>query len=119
MRFLTWPCPALRWRSSNPFYGVDVFLTAAALLMFWLEGRSCIPTDAIVGLLTSSLAIGILLIPNEDVIESLFGACPVLSLRFLLIILSTAVVLSILRYVMTRQFLFRHYFPGHGRGQRP
>lgn len=92
----------------DPFYGVVVFLIAAAFLIFWLEGRSRIPADAIVGLLfTASLAIGILLIPNEDVIESLFGAFPVLSLPFLMLILSTAAVLSILCYMLTRQFLFR------------
>jgi zinc transport system permease protein len=92
----------------DPFYGVVVFLVAAAFVIFWLEGRSRIPADAIVGLLfTASLAIGILLIPNEDVIESLFGAFPVLSLPFLLMVLLVAAALAILCYVMTRQFLFR------------
>ena len=107
----------------DPFYGVVVFLIAAALLIFWLEGKRRIPTDAIVGLLfTASLAIGILLLPNEDVVESLFGAFPVLSLRFLLIFLLVAAALSILCYVMTRQFLFRIISPdlakvnGLGRG---
>ena len=64
----------------DPFYGVVVFLIAAAFVIFWLEGRSSVPPDAIVGLLfTASLAVGILMIPNEDVIESLFGAFPTLS----------------------------------------
>ena len=107
----------------DPFYGVVVFLLAAAFAIYWLEGRSRIPVDAIVGLLfTASLAIGILLIPNEDVIESLFGAFPVLSLGFLLMILVAAGVLSTLCYFMTRQFLFRIISPdlakvsGFGRG---
>jgi ABC-type Mn2+/Zn2+ transport system permease subunit len=51
----------------------------------------------IVGLLfTASLAVGILIIPNAEIVESLFGAFPVLSLPFLLVILSTAAVLSVL-----------------------
>ena len=107
----------------DPFYGVVVFLIAATFVIFWLEGRSRIPADAIVGLLfTSSLAVGIMLIPNEDVIESLFGAFPVLSLRFLLMILLTAAALTVLCYTMTRQFLFRIISPdlakvnGLGRG---
>ena len=107
----------------DPFYGVVVFLLAAAFIIFWLEDRSRIPADAIVGLLfTASLAIGILLIPNEEVIESLFGAFPVLSLGFLLMILVAAGVLSALCYLMTRQFLFRIISPdlakvnGFGRG---
>lgn len=92
----------------DPFYGVIVFLIAAAFLIFWLEGRSRVPADAIVGLLfTGSLAIGILIIPNGDVIESLFGAFPVLSLPFLLVILLTAAVLALLCFALAKSFLFR------------
>ena len=91
----------------DPFYGVVVFLIAAAFLIFWLEGRSRIPPDAIVGLLfTASLAIGILIIPNGDIIESLFGAFPVLSLPYLLAILLLAAVLAALCFVLARRFLF-------------
>ncbi|HTS51632.1 MAG TPA: metal ABC transporter permease [Bryobacteraceae bacterium] len=91
----------------DPFYGVVVFLIAAAFLIFWLEGRSRIPPDAIVGLLfTASLAIGILIIPNGDIIESLFGAFPVLSLPYLLAILLIAAVLSALCFILARRFLF-------------
>jgi ABC-type Mn2+/Zn2+ transport system permease subunit len=107
----------------DPFYGVVVFLVAAAFMIFWLEGRSRIPPDAIVGLLfTASLAIGILIIPSADVIESLFGAFPVISLPFLLMILGAAVLLSALCYFLTRQFLFLIVSPelakvrGLGRG---
>jgi ABC-type Mn2+/Zn2+ transport system permease subunit len=92
----------------DPFYGVIVFLIGAAFLIFWLEGRSRVPPDAIVGLLfTASLAIGILIIPNADVIESLFGAFPVLSLPFVLVILSAAAVLTVLCFVLAKRFLFR------------
>jgi ABC-type Mn2+/Zn2+ transport system permease subunit len=91
----------------DPFYGVVVFLIAAAFLIFWLEGRSRIPPDAIVGLLfTASLAIGILILPNTDVVESLFGAFPVLSLPYLLAILAAAAILSALCFVLARRFLF-------------
>ncbi|HLG95002.1 MAG TPA: metal ABC transporter permease [Bryobacteraceae bacterium] len=91
----------------DPFFGVVIFLIAAAFLIFWLEGRSRIPPDAIVGLLfTASLAIGILLLPNSDVIESLFGAFPVLSVTYLLGILLSAAVLSALCFVFARRFLF-------------
>jgi ABC-type Mn2+/Zn2+ transport system permease subunit len=107
----------------DPFYGVIVFLAAAAFLIFWLEGRSRVPPDALVGLLfTASLAIGILIIPNAEVIESLFGAFPVLSLPFLLVILSAAAGLSVLCLMMTKRFLFLIVSPdlakvyGLGRG---
>jgi zinc transport system permease protein len=106
----------------DPFYGVIVFLIAAAFLISWLEWRSRVPPDAIVGLLfTASLAIGILIIPKGDVIESLFGAFPVLSLPFLLVILSTAAVLVVMCFVLTKGFLFRIVSPDlakvHGLGR--
>jgi ABC-type Mn2+/Zn2+ transport system permease subunit len=108
---------------ADPFYGVIVFLTAAAFLIFWLEGRSRVPPDAIVGLLfTASLAVGILIIPNAEIVESLFGAFPVLSLPFLLVILSTAAVLSLLCFVLARHFLFLIVSPDlakvHGLGRK-
>ena len=91
----------------DPFYGVIAFLVGAAFLIYWLEGRSRLPPDAIVGLLfTASLAIGILMIPSGDVIESLFGAFPVLSLPLLLTILIAAAVLSALCFALARRFLF-------------
>ncbi len=91
----------------DPFYGVVVFLVVAAFLIFWLEGRSRVPPDAIVGLLfTASLAVGILIIPNAEIIESLFGAFPVLSLPFLFVILTTALVLTLLCFFLARRFLF-------------
>ena len=107
---------------ADPFYGVIVFLAVAALLIFWLEGKSRLPTDAIVGLLfTASLAVGILIIPNADVIESLFGAFPVLSLPFLLVILFMAAALSLLCFVLAKRLLFRIVSPDlakvHGLGR--
>lgn len=97
---------ALRY-GLDPFYGVIVFLTAAAFLIFWLEGRSSVPPDAIVGLLfTASLAIGILILPDTEIIESLFGAFPALSLRFLLVILLAAATLCALCFLLTKRFLF-------------
>ena len=105
---------------ADPFYGVIVFLTAAAFLIFWLEGRSRIPPDAIVGLLfTASLAVGILIIPNAEIVESLFGAFPVLSLPFLFVILSTAAVLSLLCFVLGKALSVPDCFAGLGQGARP
>ena len=107
----------------DPFYGVVVFLVAATFLIFWLEEKSRVPPDAIVGLLfTASLAVGILMIPNADIVESLFGAFPVLSLPFLMLILATAAVLSVLCFVLAKSFLFRIVSPDlakvHGWGRK-
>ena len=106
----------------DPFYGVVVFLVASAFVIFWLEARSRLPADAIVGLLfTASLAAGILMIPNDQIIDSLFGAFPVLELPSLILILSTAAVLSALCFVLTKRFLFLIVSPDlakvHGLGR--
>jgi zinc transport system permease protein len=107
----------------DPFYGVVVFLIGAAFLIFWLEGRSRVPPDAIVGLIfTASLAIGILILPNSEVIESLFGAFPALTLPYLVVILVAAVVLSAVCFLFAKSFLFMIVSPdlakvnGRGRG---
>src|ERR1019366_740449 len=47
----------------DPFWGVIATLLAAAIVVWWLESKSNLPTEALVGLLfTASLAIGILTI---------------------------------------------------------
>ena len=107
----------------DPFYGVIAFLVAAAFVIFWLEGRSRVPPDAIVGLLfTASLAVGILMLPSGDVIESLFGAFPTLSVPLLAGILVVAGVLTALCFLLAKRFLFLIVSPdlarvnGLGRG---
>ncbi len=91
----------------DPFYGVIAFLIGAAFVIFWLEGRSRVPPDAIVGLLfTASLAIGILMIPNAEIVESLFGAFPAMSPGLLVLVLLTALALAALCFAMAKRFLF-------------
>lgn len=91
----------------DPFWGVLAFLVAAALIIWWLEGKSKLPTDAIVGLLfTASLAVGILTIPDQEIMESLFGSFPALPLVTLLVVIGSAGLMTLLSFVFARQFLF-------------
>jgi len=91
---------------ADPFYGVIIFLTVAALLIFWLEGSSRIPPDAIVDSCSRQLGGGILIIPNADIIESLFGAFPCCRPRFCS---SSCLQLAalLLCFVLSKRFLFR------------
>jgi ABC-type Mn2+/Zn2+ transport system permease subunit len=106
----------------DPFYGVIVFLVGAAFLVFWLEGRSRVPPDAIVGLLfTASLAIGIIMLPAADVLDALFGAFPTLSEPLLIAVLASAAILSALCFWLAQRFLFLIVSPDlarvHGLGR--
>jgi zinc transport system permease protein len=107
----------------DPFWGVVVSLLAAAPLIWWLEAKSHLPIDALVGLLfTASLAIGILTIPDPELVESLLGVFPVLSPWPLMLLLGSAGVVSVLTFFFAKPFLFRIVSPelarvqGIGRG---
>lgn len=91
----------------DPFLGVLVTLLAAAVLLWWLEGRSRLPTDALVGLLfTASLAVGILTIPDTEILESLFGAFPVLSPLEFGATVGGAVIALACTFLLARAFLY-------------
>jgi zinc transport system permease protein len=106
----------------DPFWGILIFVLAAAVIVWWLEGRTTLPADALVGLLfTTSLAVGVLTIPNEEIIHSLFGEFSALSrLEF---VTTTGLALGAAGMVVwfTRQFLFRTTTPDlarvHGLGR--
>ena len=96
----------------DPFWGVLFFLLAAAVLIWWLEGRTKLSSEAIVGLLfTASLALGILTIPNTEIVESLFGSFPKLTIPFLLLIIGAASALTILTFLFTPKFLLATFSP--------
>lgn len=93
--------------SVDPFWGVVVFLIGAAFLIWWLEGKTTLYSDAIVGLLfVTSLALGVLFIPDAELLESLFGEPPVFSqlVLFLVVLASAAAVLLV--FFFTKKFLF-------------
>ena len=91
----------------DPFWGVIVFLLGASLIIWRLESQTKLPTDAIVGLLfTTSIAIGVLTIPNPEIVESLFGEFSKLPWNFFFFLSGTAAVLTITTFLFARQFLF-------------
>ena len=58
----------------NPFIGAFLFLFFAALGIWGIEEKTKLPTEALVGVFfTLSLAIGILLTPEPELLEALFG----------------------------------------------
>ena len=93
---------------ADPFWGVIATLLLAAVLIWWLESRSNLPTEALVALLfTTSLAIGILTIPDSEILESLFGAFPVLSPVEFAAVVGTALLALAGTFVFARPLLYR------------
>ncbi len=92
----------------DPFWGVIATLLAAAPVVWWLENKSNLPTDALVGILfTTSLAIGILTIPDTEILESLFGAFPALSPLAFGGTIGTAAIALLCTLLLARPFLYR------------
>lgn len=59
---------------ANPFVGAFVFLAFGALIIWFLEHKTKIYTEALVGIIfTLSLALGILITPEPELFEALFG----------------------------------------------
>jgi ABC-type Mn2+/Zn2+ transport system permease subunit len=91
--------------SLDPFWGVVGFLVPAAVLVWWLETKTPLHPEALVGLLfTTSLAVGILTIPEIEILESLFGGFPALSWNALIGISIAAAVLIVSTFLGAQRF---------------
>lgn len=96
----------------DPFWGVLAFLLAAAVTVWWLQGQTTLPSDALVGILfTTSLAVGVLTIPNDEILHSLFGEFPNLSALAFAFVNGLAIVVTVGTFGLTRRFLFRTITP--------
>lgn len=96
----------------DPFWGVLGFLLIAAMIVWRLEMKTKLPTEAIVGLLfTASLAVGILIIPDKELMESLFGTFPALSPILLAGFVMISGLVSVLIFNFTKKFVFMTVSP--------
>ncbi len=58
----------------NPFLGAFAALLVAVIGIWFLEGNTALPTETLVGIFfTAALAIGILITPEAELLEALFG----------------------------------------------
>lgn len=58
----------------NPFIGAFAALFIGILFVWLLENRTHLPTESLIGLFfTFSLAVGILITPEQELLEALFG----------------------------------------------
>jgi ABC-type Mn2+/Zn2+ transport system permease subunit len=77
----------------NPFLGAFSFLLMAVLAIWAIEEKTSLSTEALVGVFfTSSLALGVLLTPEPELLEALFGDVSNVAMADVVL----AVVLSVL-----------------------
>jgi len=96
----------------NPLLGAAATLLLGALLIWQLEQRTGLDTEAVVGVVfTSALALGALITPSEDLIEALFGGFRSPSrIEFVVAVVVTAAVLAGL-FRWKDQFLLHLFSP--------
>lgn len=88
----------------DPIYGAAAFLLAAAFGTWLLEKKTALPPEAIIGtFFTATLALGVILVPNEELFESLFGNLLGVGLKDTIIIISASVIIFILTLVLARR----------------
>ncbi|MDO8676824.1 MAG: metal ABC transporter permease [Candidatus Azambacteria bacterium] len=88
----------------DPIYGAAVFLLFAAFGTWLIEKKTSLPPEAIIGtFFTATLALGVILVPQEELFESLFGNLFAISLTDALIIISASLVVFILTLLLARR----------------
>lgn len=91
----------------SPFLGAFAFLFAAAVVTWYLEQSTRLSVESIVGVLfVLALAVGILLTPQPDLLEALFGDITSVSLLYALAATAvSAVVVVLTRLIYERVVL--------------
>lgn len=96
---------ALAWHVS-PMFGAIIALTIAAFGVWYLEQTSTIYPEALVGVFfTGSLALGILLMPELELLEALFGSIETISLTDGLITIWLSIAILIFVFFISRQLV--------------
>ena len=87
----------------DPIYGA-VFLIAAAFGTWLIEKRTMLPPDAIIGtFFTATLALGVLLVPNQELFESMFGNLFAVNYYDAIVIIIASVAIFILTLILSRR----------------
>ena len=88
----------------NPFIGAFAFLFAAAVATWYVEERTELSVESIVGVLfVLALAIGILLTPEPDLLEALFGDVTKVALPDTILAVAISIPLVLLTRLVYRR----------------
>lgn len=96
---------ALTWHI-NPMIGAFIALTFATIGVWFLEQTSSIYPEALVGLFfTGSLALGILITPETELLESLFGNIEKITFSDGIMAIFMSVCIILLTYLISNKLL--------------
>ncbi len=88
----------------DPIYGAAAFLLAAAFSTWFIEKKTALPPEAIIGtFFTATLALGVILVPYEELFESLFGNLFAIGFKDAMLIVSASVVIFVLTLLLARR----------------
>lgn len=89
----------------NPFVGAAVSLVLSIIAISWLAEHSALATETLIGVFfTAALALGLLFVPREDLLEALFGDITRLSLENLIISIVGGVLVIFLTIIYFQKF---------------
>lgn len=90
----------------NPMLGAFVALMVAVLGIWYLENKSEIYPEALVGIFfTASLAIGILITPKPELLESLFGSVENITFLNGLVVVFASILIFLLTKSISKKLL--------------
>jgi ABC-type Mn2+/Zn2+ transport system permease subunit len=90
----------------NPFFGGFIFLFVAAALIWRIERVTKLSVETIVGaLFTLSLAAGILIIPQFDLLEALFGDISKVTLEGTIIAVAASAIAAVVTKIIYKNMI--------------
>ena len=88
----------------DPMFGAAIFLIAAAIAVWFIEKITTLPPESIIGtFFVAALAVGVLLVPDEELLESLFGNIFAVGFIDAWIIIVSAAALLIFSTIISRR----------------
>lgn len=103
----------------SPFLGAFVFLAVAAIVIAELEKHTDLPTDAIVGVLFSaSLAVGILITPEPELLEALFGDFTKVGSTEAWLTAAASLLIILITILISRRLMLSIVAPDLGHGSK-
>ena len=88
----------------DPIYGAAAFLLMAAFGTWFIEKKPSLPPEAIIGtFFTATLALGVILVPSEELFESLFGNLFAIGFKDALLIILVSLIIFILTLILARR----------------